>query len=44
MFHCIGSHGMAWREMHLSHMKGGTHLAPAEVHGDCGLAGRPDHE
>jgi hypothetical protein len=41
MYHCIGSHCMAWREYHLSHMRGGAEL---EHHGYCGLAGRPEHD
>jgi len=39
MYHCIGGSCMAWREFHLSHVKGGE--AP-EPHGYCGLAGRPE--
>ena len=42
-YHCIGGSCMVWRELHLSHMKGMTHL-PDERHGYCGLAERPDLE
>lgn len=38
-YHCIGSRCMSWREFHLSHMRGGE---PAQHHGYCGLAGRPE--
>lgn len=43
VYHCIASQCMAWRELHLSHMKGMQH-APEAAHGYCGLAGRPDLE
>lgn len=44
MFHCIGTHCMAWRDLALSHMKGSVGEAAQERHGYCGLAGRPDLE
>lgn len=38
-YHCVGSSCMAWREFHLSHMRGGPE---PEHHGYCGFAGRPE--
>lgn len=46
MYHCIASSCMAWREFHLSHVKGTveTDEKAPEMHGYCGLAGRPELE
>lgn len=41
MYHCIGTSCMSWRQFHLAHMKG-TMPPPDEMHGYCGLAGRPE--
>jgi len=42
MYHCIASSCMSWREFHLTHVKGGVGDGPTDVHGYCGLAGRPE--
>jgi hypothetical protein len=42
MYHCIGSQCMAWRDLHLSHMKGS--VEGEQKHGYCGLSGKPDLE
>lgn len=42
MYHCIAGSCMAWREFHLSHVKGGIGDEKADTHGYCGLAGRPE--
>lgn len=40
-FHCIASECMAWREVHVGHLKAGTGAALAN-HGYCGLCERPE--
>jgi len=41
LYHCIGNACMAWREYHLSHLKGS---GAGEAHGYCGLAGKPERD
>jgi hypothetical protein len=40
MYHCLGADCMGWRQLHLSHLKGGDEGVTA--HGYCGYAGRPE--
>jgi len=41
IYHCLGTDCMGWRELHLSHLKGGDDGLTA--HGTCGYAGRSEH-
>jgi hypothetical protein len=42
MYHCIAADCMGWRQLLLSHMKGGEDSVTS--HGYCGYAGRPERE
>jgi hypothetical protein len=43
-YHCIASDCMAWRQFHISFVKGGSGAGDEGIkaHGYCGYAGKPD--